>query len=178
MSPPPASESRTRPRLIVLTAPPWLLAPSSPPWPVSPPAPPGSLIPLARQLSATSGLHSSGYTLSLWLCQAPSSLCLHLGSLSLQLHHALADPHLRHGCRHHMLRLGPSDHPHHPGSVAPRLCLGLRLGLNHHLLCRRQSSVPPFVYLVPTCVSCLPILSFTLKDYLHSSSFCMYLTVT
>ncbi|KAL0164043.1 hypothetical protein M9458_039796, partial [Cirrhinus mrigala] len=41
---------------------------------------------VSHQPSATSGLHSSGYTSSLSLCQAPPSLRFHLGPLSLQLH--------------------------------------------------------------------------------------------
>ncbi len=90
-------------------APPWLLAPS------------GSAF-VGHWPSAASGLHSSGYTSSIWLCQAPPSLRLHLGPQSLQLHCGFMDL----LC---LLCLGPLDPQHHPGSSA------LHLGLYHHLLC-------------------------------------------
>ncbi len=96
------SESRTPPWPFDPSVPQWLLAPTSPPWPGSPLAPPGSLIPLAPPWSGvdhlfTSGLHSSGFTSSLWLRQAPSSPRLLLSPLSLRLHHGLPDPRLHVG---------------------------------------------------------------------------------
>ncbi|KAL0163604.1 hypothetical protein M9458_039357, partial [Cirrhinus mrigala] len=49
-SPPPASESQTRPRPSDPAASPRLSAPSSPPSPVGPPAPPGSIVPPSSAL--------------------------------------------------------------------------------------------------------------------------------
>ncbi|KAL0148348.1 hypothetical protein M9458_056328 [Cirrhinus mrigala] len=54
---------------------------------------------------------SSGFTSSLWLHQAPPSLRLHLGPLSLQLHRSLPDPRLCVSRRYHLLHLGPPDPP-------------------------------------------------------------------
>ncbi len=108
------------------------------------PCPSGSALVCLRP-SAASGLHSSSYTSSLRLCQAPPSLWLHLGPLSLRLHRSLPDPRLRLGRLSHLLRLGPPDPPHCPGSSALRLHLGLHL----HLLRHRRSapwSRQPFLH--------------------------------
>ncbi len=80
------------------------------------PHPSGSAL-VCCQSSSTLGLHSSGYTSSLWLCQAPPSLRLHL-------------------CRSASVPSAPPEPPHCPGLLA--LCL--RLGVLYHLLRRRQSA--------------------------------------
>ncbi|KAL0170752.1 hypothetical protein M9458_035348, partial [Cirrhinus mrigala] len=59
LSLPPASESRTPPRVVNPAAPPWLLAPSSLPWPGSPLASPGFLIPPAPPWSVVD--HTVGF---------------------------------------------------------------------------------------------------------------------
>ncbi|KAL0165553.1 hypothetical protein M9458_037397, partial [Cirrhinus mrigala] len=122
LSLPAAPESRTLPRLVDPAAPPRLLAPSSLPWPGSPLALRGSLVP--RLSSTILRLVTPLLPLRLvpqplWLCEAPPSLWLHLDSLSLRLHPALSDPHLRVSRRRHLLHLGPSDPPRHPGCPSP-----------------------------------------------------------
>ncbi len=63
------------------------------------PHPSGSALVCCRS-SSTLGLHSSSYTSSLWLCQAPPSLRLHL-------------------CRSASVPSAPPDPPHCPGSLSP-----------------------------------------------------------
>ncbi len=124
-----ASMSWTPHRHFDPAAPPCLLAPTSSAGLPSP----SSFTLVSRRPSATSGLHFSGYTSSLWLCQAPPSI--QLGPLSLQLQRGLLNPHLRLGHRSHLLCLGPPDPPCRAGSLV--LCLHLRLLLHllrrHHL---------------------------------------------
>ncbi len=133
------SEARTPPWPFDPSVPQWLLAPTSPPWL---PRPFGSSW-VRRRPFFTSGLHSSSFTSSLWLRQAPSSPRLLLSPLSLRLHHGLPDPRLNVGRWHHLLRLGPPDPPR------PRCSSALRLSLGHLLRYRwsapwsRQPFPPP-----------------------------------
>ncbi len=56
---------------------------------------PSSFIFVSRRPSTTSEFHSSGCLSSLRLSQAPPSLRLPFGPLSLRLHHSLPDPRIR-----------------------------------------------------------------------------------
>ncbi|ROK15788.1 Arachidonate 5-lipoxygenase [Anabarilius grahami] len=126
LSLPPSTEHRTPPR------PSDPSAPSSPPRPVIPPAPPGSLVPPSPPWSGITLVLLKNSWLpaaplpsipsaprahpSLWLCR-----CLQ----SLRLHRGLPDPHLRLAPMSRQFHLGHSELWCHPGSVSPRLCLGL-----------------------------------------------------
>ncbi|KAI2650502.1 hypothetical protein H4Q32_000503 [Labeo rohita] len=107
------------------------------------------------QPSAALGLHPSGYTSSLLpsgSTLAPPSLQLHLGPLLLRLHCGLLDSRIRLSHLSHLLHLGPPDLPHHPGSLALRLCLRL----HHHLIRHHQSApgvVSPFSTIAPLSIA-------------------------
>ncbi len=104
------------------------------------PSPSGSTL-VSRRPSATSGLHSSGYTSSLRLCQAAPSLRFHLVLCHLRLHRGLPDPPLLPRSPDPSAPPWPSGSSPSPGSSALRSASG------------SSSTVPPAVGQHPGVVS-------------------------